>query len=324
MTVVFREALAEEYRKWKKSGIPPSPFAFYCGLSDRIGSDYSLRKKAGLLLEIDERTGLVSKFLSGEPDAALDELRAEYQSVSYLLNYEAYENLLLILAYSEAPQRFPLRDGSSEPEAVSVRRKTAALPSSADDAKMQSSNPAKPISKTNFKKSGVGKAVVQRAPTPAPSPEPTTPLGTTTPTYNYSSHIGKYIAVFIAISAIITGIIAFVKMPWSVRAWLIGIFGGIFVTAVLFGAAYIMEENLLIDGEVSLLFMLPALMIINFVLLMIFKTDYKVIFGCLSVFQALLHIFCAVVCFDGYEKSRGYIHSAELAVNIIVMFALLI
>ena len=66
---------------------------------------------------------------------------------------------------------------------------------------------------------------------------------------------------------------------WTVWQWLIGIAGGILLLALLAGLVAWLDEEWLADYYVRGSFVLGICTLINFILLLIFRGNYTIIFG---------------------------------------------
>ena len=98
--------------------------------------------------------------------------------------------------------------------------------------------------------------------------------------------------------------------------WLIGIAGGILLLAVLAGIVAWLDEECLADYYVLGSFVLGICTLINFILLLIFRGNYKIIFGCYSVIELLGGLILVVPTFDDCEEGWGGVQIVEIFVNI--------
>lgn len=332
MSISFTEALEKEYNSWKQRSECPSPFAFYASLSDRIGSDYSARKKAEIFMKVDATNGLVAKFLSQNAEQARKDLAAEYCSVSAVLPAKAYEELLEILAFCADPENCPMTENKQQPQVASVKRKPASQ-KPAQTPQNPTREPPKTVPMANItptpprdkmpplpvqaESAPVAKATVQPASVSASSsPQPATPA--TSSSSSSDSGCGGWTIFFLIVAFVILGFVFLPDASWTFWQWVIGIGGGLISLAIMTLIAGIIEETVYTESECSLLFLLPIAMIANFVLFEVFKADYRIIFCCFSVLQSIFHIILTFTSFDDGEEC-GWGHLIEFGINITVM-----
>ena len=167
------------------------------------------------------------------------------------------------------------------------------------------------------------KAVVQAVVTKAEEPqeeETRTPLT--------SSHVGGVDTdVIIGLSIMGGALLAIVlfivfacvfNWSWTVWQWLIGIVGGIILSAILVGIVAWFEEECFADYYVLGFFVLGICTLINFILLLIFRGNYKIIFGCYSVIELLGGLILVFPTFDDCEEGWGAAQIVEILVNIVL------
>ena len=105
---------------------------------------------------------------------------------------------------------------------------------------------------------------------------------------------------------------------WTVWQWLIGIVGGIILSAILIGIVAWLDEECLADYYVLGFFVLGICTLINFILLLIFRGNYKIIFGCYSVIELLGGLILVFPTFDDCEEGWGGVQIVEILVNIVL------
>jgi hypothetical protein len=111
---------------------------------------------------------------------------------------------------------------------------------------------------------------------------------------------------------------------WTVWQWLIGIVGGIILSAILIGIVAWFEEECLADYYALGTFVLGICVLLNFILLLIFKSNYKVIFGWFSGFELLAGIILAFLTFDDVEEEWGVAQIIEIVLAVIFFIVAMI
>lgn len=325
--MTFRDALIAEFRRWKDAGKTPSPFAFYCGLSDLIGSDYTNRKKASLLLRVDRKISLIEAFLlHGCPPESWDDSPV-YGAVADLLGRAAFRSLVAILRHADDPERFPDPELKERETTASVKReppaeRKAPLEKNAPPVQRERSEP--PKNETAYRKPATAPppqpAVVYRAPEKA-ADEPKTYL--TAP--SYASGGGVPVWVFVLVGVVLAlGIVAAILFGnWTVRQWIIGVFGGAAAVGIAVAVAFIISEINWEEPYMMLAYVLPVFLVANIVLYLIFRQNDRIIFGCLSVWLTGANAVGAFLCFDDVEEEYGWAHVVEAAITVVSAVLLL-
>jgi hypothetical protein len=161
--------------------------------------------------------------------------------------------------------------------------------------------------------------------------ETRTPLNS----YSYSS-VGDDIDIFIGCSAILllasllvglfgllVGIFQW-NIPWMVWQWIIGIVGGGWLAVGLGLLIYLLHDGIVCDYFISGFLCLCTVVIINFVLFLCLRENYKAIFGCFSVWAILGGIVLASICFDDVEDEWGWGYIAMIITLLLGMITSLI
>ena len=173
------------------------------------------------------------------------------------------------------------------------------------------------------------KAVVQAVVTKAEEPqeeETRTPLtssyvggGDTDVIIGLSIMGGALLAIvlFIVFACVFT-------WSWTVWQWLIGIVGGIILSAILGGIVAWFDEECLADYYVLGTLVLGACVLLNFIFLLIFRGNYKTIFGWFSGFELVLGAILAFATFDDVEEGWGTVQIVEVAITIILFIIAMI
>ena len=158
--------------------------------------------------------------------------------------------------------------------------------------------------------------------------ETRTPLNS----YSYSS-VGDDVDIFIGCSAILLiasllvglfGLLVGVfrwNIPWVVWQWIIGIVGGGWIALGLGLLIYLLHDSVTCEYFISGLICLCAVALVNFVLLLCLRENYKVIFGCISAWAILGGGILSAICFDDVEDEWGW---AYLATMIAILFLMVI
>lgn len=273
----FIDALGYLYHNRTSDEEFSDPFFLYCKLSDLCSSNYEDKRKVLLFYQVNKKLDMVRSILNKD-----ETVYTRHNEVADLLSDNSFYKLL---------------------ESV----KCVVFP----DYKREE----KP--KPQQEKKAVVQAVVTKAEEPQES-ETRTPLA--------SSYVGGGDTdVIIGLSIMGGAILAIVlfivfacvfNWSWTVWQWLIGIVGGIILSAILIGIVAWFEEECLVDYYVLGFFVLGICTLINFILLLIFRGNYKIIFGCYSVIELLGGLVLVFPTFDDCEKGWGGSQIVEILVNI--------
>lgn len=273
----FIDALGYLYHNRTSDEEFSDPFFLYCKLSDLCSSNYEDKRKVLLFYQVNKKLDMVRSILNKD-----EMVYTRHNEVADLLSDNSFYKLL---------------------ESV----KCVVFP----DYKREE----KP--KPQQEKKAVVQAVVTKAEEPQES-ETRTPLA--------SSYVGGGDTdVIIGLSIMGGAILAIVlfivfacvfNWSWTVWQWLIGIVGGIILSAILIGIVAWFEEECLVDYYVLGFFVLGICTLINFILLLIFRGNYKIIFGCYSVIELLGGLVLVFPTFDDCEKGWGGSQIVEILVNI--------
>ena len=262
-----------------------NPFLLYCRMSDLCSSSYEDKRKVLLFYQVNKKLDMVRSVLNKDETVAL-----RHNEVADLLSDNSFNKLL---------------------EAV----KCVVFPEYKREEKP----------KPQPQKKATQKAVVTKAEEPQET-ETRTPL-----TSSYVS--GGDTDVIIGLS-IIGGVILAIGLfilfacvfnwSWAVWQWLVGIVGGILLSAILFGIVAWFDEEYLADYYVLGTFVLGACVLINFILLLIFRENYKTIFGWFSGFEVVLGAILAFATFDDVEEEWGVAQIIEIVLSIIFFIVTMI
>ena len=281
----FIDALGYLYHNRTSDEEFTDPFFLYCRMSDLCSSSYEDKRKVLLFYQVNKKLDMVRSILNND-----ETVYTRHNEVADLLNENSFYKLL---------------------ESV----KCVIFP----DYKREE----KP--KPQQQKKAVVQAVITKA--EAPQEEETrTPL---TSSYVGGGDTDVIIGLSIMGGALLA-IVLFVvfacvfNWSWTVWQWLIGIVGGIILSAILVGIVAWFEEECLADYYVLGTFVLGICVLLNFILLLIFKGNYKVIFGWFSGFELIVGAILSFVTCDDCEDGWGAAQIVEIVIAIILFIVAMI
>ena len=276
----FIDALGYLYHNRTSDEEFTDPFFLYCRMSDLCSSSYEDKRKVLLFYQVNKKLDMVRSILNKD-----ETVSSRHKEVADLLSDNSFHKLL---------------------ESV----KCVIFP----DYKREE----KP--KPQQQKKAVVQAVVTKAEEPQEE-ETRTPLtsscvggGDTDVIIGLSIMGGVLLAIvlFIVFACVF-------NWSWTVWQWLIGIVGGIILSAILVGIVAWFEEECLADYYVLGTFVLGACVLINFILLLIFRENYKTIFVWFSGFELILGAILVFATFDDVEEEWGVAQIIEIVLTIIFM-----
>ena len=298
--MTFREGLLCIYKNRQTDGEITDPFYLYCRLSDLASSSYEDKKKVELFYAVDRRLCVFETLIKHEKKGE-EELLSSYMVVSELLSEDSFKKLIQCAVWVMSP--------------------TAQIPVE----KMEKENKPLPTMPQKIKPVKVEKAEEEE------KEETRTPLNSC----SYSS-AGADVDIFIGCGAILLlasllvgffGLLVGIfnwNISWSVWQWIIGVVGGGWLAVGLGLLVYLLHDGMTCDYFISGLICLCVVEIINFVLLLCLRENYKAIFGCFSVWQILGGIVLASICFDDVEDEWGWGYVATVIVILLLMIISLI
>lgn len=276
----FIDALEYLYHNRTSDEEFSDPFFLYCRLSDLCSSNYEDKRKVLLFYQVNKKLDMVRSILNKDETVYI-----RHNEVADLLSDNSFNKLL------ESVKCVVFSDYKREEKPKPQQQK---------------------------------KAVVQAVITKAEEPqeeETRTPLT--------SSYVGGGDTDVIIGLSIIGGVILAIGLfilfacvfnwSWAVWQWLVGIVGGVLLSAILGGVVAWFDEECLADYYVLGTFVLGACVLINFILLLIFRENYKTIFGWFSGFEVVLGTILAFTTFDDVEEGWGVAQIIEIVVAIIFM-----
>ena len=297
--MTFREGLLHIYKNRQTDGEITDPFYLYCRLSDLSSSSYGDKKKVELFYAVDKRLCIFETLIKHGKKGE-EELLNSYMVVSDLLSEDSFKKLIECAVWVMSPT-------AQIPVTVAKEKKAVA---------------PKPPKITPVK--------VKRAEEDEKE-ETRTPLKS----YSYSS-AGDDVDIFIGCGAILlmaslivgffglfVGIFQW-NIPWVVWQWIIGIVGGGWIALGLGLLIYLLHDSVTCDYFISGLICLCAVAVVNFVLLLCLRENYKAIFGCISAWTILGGGILSAICFDGAEDEWGWVYVVAVIILLIGMVASLI
>ena len=291
----FREGLLHIYQNRQTDGEVTDPFYLYCRLSDLASSSYEDKKKVELFYAVDRRL-CVFETLIKHGKKGEEELLNSYMVVSELLSEDSFKKLIECAVWVMSPTAQILVTVAKEKKAVAP----------------------KPPKITPVK---VEKAEEDE------KEETRTPLKS----YSYSS-AGDDVDIFIGCGAILlmaslivgffgllVGIFGW-NIPWVVWQWIIGIVGGGWLALVIAFFVYILNDAIVADYYITGIISVIAFALINFIFLLLFRGNYKAIFGCFAVWNIIGGGVLSAICFDDVEDEWGW---AYVVVDIILLLGMI-
>lgn len=281
----FIDALGYLYHNRTNDEEFADSFFLYCRLSDLCSSSYEDKRKVLLFYQVNKKLDMVRYILNKDETVA-----SRYYEVADLLSQNSFQKLL---------------------ESV----KCVVFP----DYKREEKPKPQP------QKKAVVQAVITKT-------EETQEEETRTPLT--SSYVGggdtDVIIGLSIMGGVLLAIVLFIvfacvfNWSWMVWQWLIGIVGGVLLSAILVGIVAWFEEECLADYYVLGTFVLGICVLLNLILLLIFKGNYKVIFGWFSGFELIIGAILAFVTCDDCEDGWGAAQIVEVAITIILFIIAMI
>jgi len=326
MSVNFRVALTEEYRKWKASEMIPPPFVFYSGVSERIGSDHCARKKAELFFQLDKELQIIKMFLLLSASGAVRYLKQKYFSVSGAISVQSYEDLLGILAHAADPDCFESVAYHGAPSVASVMKRER--PPLADEPEECAAAPAPPVSydetpvsaDTLFPHQEEASSAEEMPSTdivqPMPSPaEAEAEKGRDAVSVASSAAHQKSLSVLAGILLFVLTGTAFALMARNLTdemwRWFLGGVCGIVAVVLPLMIACLIDRFFHRSVKVALQFAFPVPTIANIVLAIQLGASYTIIFICVSIAVTAAHAVCVRLSSAAPGKRCRKIHTAE-------------
>ena len=326
MAVSFQDALTAEYRRWRNAGTVPDAFGFYSGLSERIGSDYSARRKAELFFRLDGELLIVDTFMILSADAALSLLGKRYNLVRDVITEKSYLGLLRIMTHAADPEHYGVAVDTGETSAAAVTKMGEAAPQIVKPELSEAEFIPKRMKLKSDRLPGECRVEIKKV-TPQSAGQETVqrPPDNTVQQVPAPQKSGSWLPLVISgmVGIVIYLLITF--LSWSTLQWIVGIVAGIIINGLMIGIAYLLEDSMVTDTVYApLLFLLPVVMAANIALMLHIGTGYKAIFGCVAACETIAHIVFAILGFDDFEEGFAWGHIAVGAVNTIAAVILLL
>ena len=281
----FIDALGYLYHNRTSDEEFADPFFLYCRMSDLCSSSYEDKRKVLLFYQVNKKLDMVRSILNKDETVGL-----RHKEVADLLSDNSFSKLLESVKCVVFPDY--KREEKPKPQQQNKAAKKAVV--------TKTEEPQEEETRTPLTSSYVG--------------------GGDTDVIIGLSIIG---GVILAIGLFILFACVF-NWSWAVWQWLIGIVGGIILSAILIGIVAWFEEECLADYYVLGTFVLGICVLLNFILLLIFRDNYKVIFGWFSVFKLLIGTVLTCVTFSDVEDEWGFVQAIETALALILFIVALI
>ena len=281
----FIDALGYLYHNRTNDEEFADSFFLYCRLSDLCSSSYEDKRKVLLFYQVNKKLDMVRSILNKD-----ETVYTRHNEVADLLSDNSFYKLL------ESVKCVVFPDYKREEKPKPQQQK---------------------------------KAVVQAVVTKAEEPQEEETRTPRTSSYVGGGDTDVIIGLSIMGGALLAIVLFIVfacvfNWSWTVWQWLIGIVGGIILSAILVGIVAWFEEECLADYYVLGTFVLGICVLLNFILLLIFKGNYKVIFGWFSVFELLIGTVLTCVTFSDVEDEWGFVQAIDTALALILFIVALI
>ena len=292
----FREGLLHIYQNRQTDGEVTDPFYLYCRLSDLASSSYEDKKKVELFYAVDRRLCIFETLIKYGKKGE-EELLNSYMIVSELLSEDKFKKLIECAVWAMSP----------------TAQMPVALPKKA----------LPPVQKPQK----IVPVKVEKA-EESVSQETRAPLNT----YSYSG-VDDDVEIFLGcgaillIASLLVGLFGLLvgifdwTIPWGVWQWIIGIVGGGWLALGLGLLIYLLHDSVICDYFISGFLCLGVVAVVNFVLLLCLRENYKVIFGCISAWAILGSGALSAICFDDVEDGWSWIY---IGMTIVVLMLMII
>jgi hypothetical protein len=288
----FKNALKEIISTRKSNKEIENSFFLYSRLSDLCASSYEETKKVSLFYEVDKQVGIVSALLENNMT-----IYSEHHKVANIISEKNYNSLLDTVK--------AILDGKS----IGNSSQKNASPAPINQPQIQVA--AKANAPTNQNNAQI-----------LNNNTPRTPLTVNTgvdPDFKYGLiAVAVIVAVVIGLGLLIM-LASIFSWPWLFWQWFIGIVVGGVITGALSFLAYVLNDEVVVNFYSFGTFALGACIIINVILLLIFKGNYQVIFGCFSVYSIIAGIILSIFTNTEFESGWMCAQIIETAIALIAM-----
>lgn len=297
----FREGLLYTYQNRQTDGEITDPFYLYCRLSDLCAGSYVDKEKVELFHAIDKRLCVFEKLIE-EGEKGKEELLNSYMVVSDLLNEGSFIKLIECAVWVMDPNSRPPVAVQKQPQAAPKRPRKKAQPVVVNYAEESKENEKRTTLKM--------------------------------PSYNvfWDDEVTIFLGVglillaltlLVGLFGILVGICKW-NIPWLAWQWIIGIVGGGWIALLLGFLTYLLEDSVTCDYTVFGFICVVVVAVINFVLLIFLRENYKVLFGCISAWAILGGGVLSAICFDDVEDGWGWVYVFAAIILLLGMIASLI
>lgn len=323
----FKEALTYIFNKRKSDGEIADPFLLYCRLTDLCCKSFEDKKKAELFYAVDKRLRIFETLLS-DVKKGEKELFSSYVIVADLLSEQRFRGLIECAAVlcdpSRAAPKNPQANGGKPPQAKPkiqtngnklprAKPKHTAFPCATQDRVANS--------KPNGKKKPTAQVAVQPAPAVRKRKRRTT-LNTGVGGSDPSVLIG--ILVVAGVLTLIGLMVLFAcvcSWPWTVWQWILGTIGASIFFGIVVVVLVLLNMDAIVDIHAVGTIIFGAVSTINVILGIALQGDYKILFGCLSVWLLVLGFLLALSNFVEGKLPWAIAQSAALTVTFAFMVA---
>ena len=314
--MIFKEGLLYAYKNRKTDGEISDPFYLYCRLSDLCASSYVDKKKVELFYAIDKRLCIFETLIK-KGEKGKEELLNSYLVVSELLGEESFIKLIdcavwVMSSSACMPKPPPPKPKSKEPPQATPKGNTPNPPPKPTPAFA----PVQPV-------------VVNRA-AESVQQQTRTPLRPANYYFFDETEIFWAIVGVLLIASLIVGLFGLLvgvcgwDIPWLVWQWIIGIVGGGWLALGIGLLIYLLDDAIVCDYYLAGLFSMLAVLLVNCILVLILRENYKAIFGCLCGWEIIGCGVMAYICFDDIESEWGVGYIIGGVVVLLIMLACLI
>ena len=281
----FIDALTYLYQNRTSDEEFCNAFLLYSKLSDLCGASYEDKRKVLLFYQVNKKISLVRLVLDNDENIA-----SRYQEVANLLSESSFQNLV------KTVQSVVFSENTLEKNNVKMQKRVeqkAVIIKAEEPEVTETRTPLTPSSATTPKSTRMREAVLE-----------------------FLFGLIIFVVLYIGIILLIEFIFGF-KMSWTAWQWTIGI-----LSSMILFDAYLeivdVSNEIFVDFCVAGTIVLGCCIIINFILLLIFRHDYKILFGWFSAFEFIASIMFAIASFDDLEEGFGAIQIIESILAVIL------
>ena len=293
----FREGLLHIYKNRQADGEITDPFYLYCRLSDLCSSTYEDKNKVELFYAIDKRLCVFETLIKYE-ERGVEKLSNSYLIVSDLLSEDSFKKLIECAVWVMSPTaQMPIANAKKD-EKVSPPKAQRIVPAKVEKAEESIKEETRTLLE-------------------APSN-----LGTAD---DVDFFIGA--GAIMLLATLIAGLLLWIcgwGGSWTAWQWIIGIVGGGWLALVIAFFVYILNDAFVADYFVTGIIFVIAFALINFIFLVIFRENYKVIFGAFAVWNIIGSGVLSAICFDDVEDEWGWGYIVAVIILLLGMIVSLI